>query len=84
MRSATRPESKKRRPSVRHCGPPLLEDPGQRYAACPHTFKIGPPYSMPPYSMPPYSMLGHRAAQRALPNGPQWRIEVVLSGRKVL
>ena len=43
MRSTTRPESRKRRPSVPHCGPPLLEDPGQRYAVCP---------------MPPYSKLG--------------------------
>ena len=29
-------------------------------------------------------MLLHRAAQRALPNGPQWRIKVVLSDPKGL
>jgi hypothetical protein len=47
--------------------PSLLEDPRQRYAACPDYHKFGPPYSM----------LRHRAAQRALPNGPRWRIKVV-------
>jgi len=69
MRSVTRPGRKTTRPSVRHCGPPLLEDPGRRYAACPYTFKIG---------------LVHRAVQRALPNGPLWRIKVIPFDRKPL